>query len=354
MSRKTEIETRLAAIAVEAENEGADLDALLEETRSLKAELAAADQREQLRGLVAAGAGEEIRGFKPSAPNGEAYAINSEEYRTAWLKNLQQRDLTPAEQRAYVVANGAISTLVANDILSCVRDHAPLLERVNLIYSESQITYYVEGVHDAAADHTENAAITPAGDTLVPVTLSPAEIVKLVQISDAARSMSIPVFNDWLARTLGEAVAMKINSKIIAAITTAATDDAISGGITAANIQALLGAVKGAGVALLVNRATLFTKLLPLQDSSKHNLVSFAGTYSSASVYGVDIFVDDNVPDNTLLAADLGRVVCAMSEQINVKDAYDINTNSYKYLGVATFAVKAPFATSVGMISPAA
>ena len=47
--------------------------------------------------------------------------MDSEEYRTAWLKHLQGHDLTAAEQRAFTAANGAISTLVVNDIMTwCV------------------------------------------------------------------------------------------------------------------------------------------------------------------------------------------------------------------------------------------
>ena len=341
MNRKEEIEARLSEIRTEIDKPEADIDALSEEVRGLKAELKkieeVAEIRSKLRAAVAAGEGTVVRSFaKPAAS--EIPGIETEEYRTAWLKHLQGRDLTDMEQRAFTVANGAISKLVVNDIMAVVRDHAPLMERISMVYSGAKITYYVEGTNTAAADHTENATISPAADTVTAVELSPAEIVKMVQVSDAAQQMSVPVFNSWLSRTLGEAIARKINEKIITAISTAAASAGTA--IDAASVQALLGTVKGDGVAVLCNRKTLYTKLLPIQDNSKSSIVRFDGTYATARVYGVEVLVDDNVADNTVLAGDMTKAVGAMGEDINVRQAYDIDTNSYKYLGVALFDTK--------------
>lgn len=341
MNRKEEIESRLSAISTEMDAPGADLDALTEEVRSLKAELKqiedAAEKRSKLRASVAAGEGTVVRSFaKPAAS--EVPGVETEEYRTAWLKHLQGRDLTDMEQRAFTVANGAISKLVVNDIMDVVRDHAPLMERITMVYSGSKITYYIEGTNNAAEDHTENAQITPKADTVTPVELSPAEIVKMIQVSDAAQQMSIPVFNAWLSRTLGEAIARKINEKIIGVIAAAATSAGTS--IDAAGVQALLGSVKGEGVAVLCNRKTLYTKLLPIQDDGKSSIVRFEGTYSSARVYGVEVLVDDNVADDTVIAGDMTKAIGAMAEDITVRQQYDIDTNSYKYLGVAVFDTK--------------
>lgn len=341
MNRKDEIEARLAAIRDELEKPDANIDALTEEVRRLKNELqqinAAAEKRKKLREDVSSGLGTVIRTFKPNGSEDMPFAIDSEEYRTAWLKHMQGRDLSAVEQRAFTVANGAISQLVVNDIMTIVRDHAPLMERITMVYSASTITYYVEGTINPAKDHTENAAITPDNDSLNKVTLTPAEITKMVQVSDAARQMSVPAFNTWLTNMLGEAIARFINSKIIDAISTAAASAGST--ITAADVQALLGTVKGEKVAVICNRKTLYTKLLPLQDNAANNLVTFAGTYGSARLYGYDILVDDNVAENTVLAGDMSKVIGAMGEDINVREGYDIDTNSYKYLGVAVFAV---------------
>ena len=341
MNRREEIEARLDAIRIEGDKPDADLDNLTEEVRNLKKELKqldeAAEKRRKLLEDVEKNA-VVVREFSTPVPSEEPFALDSEEYRTAWLKRMQGKDLNDMEQRAYTVANGAISRLVVNDIMSVVRDHAPLMERITMVYSGSKITYYVEGTNAAAADHTENAEITAAADTLTAVELTPAEIVKLVQVSDAAQQMSIPVFNSWLARMLGEAIARKINEKVITAITTAATSAGTS--VDAATVQALLGSVKGEGVAILCNRKTLYTQLLPIQDNSKSSIVKFDGANNAAYVYGVEVLVDDNVADSTVLAGDMTKAVGAVGEDITVRRAYDIDTNSHKFLGVAVFDVK--------------
>ena len=353
MNRKEEIEARLAAIRTELEAPDADIEALTAEVRSLKAELAGieqqAEQRRQLREAVNGGQGTVVRSFAPAAQS-ESYAVDSEEYRTAWLKALLKRDLSPAEQRAYTAANGAISQLVVNDIMEVVRDHAPLMERITMIYSAEKITYYVEGTSAAATAHTENATITPSDDTLTPVTLTPAEIVKMVQVSKAARRMSIPVFNSWLTRTLGEAIARKINELIITAISAAATSAGTT--IDAAGVQTLLGSVKGNSLAVLVNRKTLYTQLLPLQDDSQNSIVRFEGTYSTARVYGVEVLVDDNMADGTVIAGDMTKAIGALGESINVTEAFDIDTNSYKYLGEALFDTKVGINAAFAKLAP--
>ena len=306
MNRIEEIEARMSAIASELESDGADIDALTAEVRSLKAEKQAIEEgirkRAELRSNVSAGAGTVVRTFSQQ-PEERTFGVDSKEYRAAWLKNLQGVTLSDAEMRAYTNANGAISSIVANNIMTVVRDHAPLLERMTVVYSPANISYYVEGTNNAAADHTENAAITAAADTLTKISLVPAEIVKLIQISDAAKVMSVDAFDAWLSRTLGEAIARKINSNIITAIGTAAASAGTT--ITAATVQTLLGSVKGDGLAIICNRKTLYTGLLPLQDNSKNSLVRFEG--AAATMYGVDVLVDDNVADSTVLAGDLTR-----------------------------------------------
>lgn len=345
-----EIEARLAAIPAELEKDGADLDALQEEVEDLKAKRKqltdAAEQRKKILDEVRAGGGVVVRSLPVQNPEVREITPDTEEYRSLWLRRLQGQELTEAEQRAYDKAGGAISVMTANSIMSVVRDHAPILERMTVLYSAANISYYVEGTNNAAEDHTENATITAAADTLTKVDLSPTEIVKLIQVSEAAKVMSVTAFESWLSKTLGEAIARLVNKKIIDALLSAASK--VGTGLTASDVQLLLGSVKGDGVAIICNRKTLFTKLLPLQDNSKSSIVRFDG--GAATVYGVDVLVDDNVADDKVLAGDLPKAVAAMPEQVTVRNSYDIDTNSYKYLGATMFDVKVGIASAFAKI----
>lgn len=351
MNRREEIRSRLEEIGRLVEQPDADLDALEAECRTLKEELATieaeAERRARIREAVNQGAGMVTRTFGGKA--NKEFSLDSEEYRTAWLKRMQGKELTDVEKRAYTAANGAISRLVVNDIMTVVRDHAPLLQDITVVYSASNIDFYVEGTNNDAQDHTENAEITPAADTLTKVSLSPAEIVKLIVVSDAAKQMSIPAFGAWIAKMLGEAVARKINEKIVTAITAAATSAGTT--ITTDTVQALLGSVTGNVVRIVCNRKTLFTKLLPLQDNSKSKIVTFDG--GAAAVYGVLVRVEEKVADDTVLAGDMSKAVAAMGEDITIRNAYDIDHNSYKYSGVALFDVKVGIASAFAKLAAA-
>ena len=350
-ARLEEIEARLAAIPAELEKDGADLDALKSEVTSLKAErkqiLDAVEKREKILDDIRSGGGQVVRAMT-NQPEERRLTPDTEEYRSLWLRHLQGKELTDVEQRAYTNANGAIAVMTANAIMSAVRDHAPILSRMTVIYSAVNLTYYVEGTNNEAQDHTENAAITAAADTLTKIQLVPAEIVKMIQVSEAAKLMSVTAFEAWLAKTLGEAIARKINNKIITALLSAASSADTS--ITAASVQALLGSVKG-DVTILCNRKALYTKLLPIQDNSKSSIVRFDG--GMATVYGVEVMIDDNVPDDTVAAGDLSKLIAAMAEDVTVRNQYDINTNSTKYLGVAVFDVKVGLASAFAKLAAA-
>ena len=332
-----ELRARAAEIRTAVNAPDADLDLLETEATQISERISAYEteqRRRAIAGRVAGGEGTVVRIFA----NRQEELLTSKEYRNAWLKNLQGVELSDAEQRAYTSGNGAISVITANAIMSAVRDHAPLLDRMTIVYSASNISYYVEGTNTEAEDHTENAAITAANDTLSKVSLAPGEITKLIQVSESAKAMSVDAFEAWLARNLGDAISRKINSKIISAIDDAASSAGTA--IDAAGVQALLGTVKGDGVAVICNRKTLYTKLLPIQDDSKSSIVRFEGGNSMARVYGVDVLMDDHVADDTVLAGDLTKLIGAMAESVSVRQGYDIDTNSYKYLGVALFDVK--------------
>lgn len=351
MSRLSEIESRLMEIRGLVDAEDADIDALTAETDSLMEErtkLQEAEQKRQamLRQIAAGQIGTEIETQEDTTMEERTFTLDSKEYRNAWLNHLRGVELSEVEQRAFATAGSAIATETANDIMTVIKENAPILGKMTVVRTGAITKYYVEGTNNDAIDHTENSAITAAADTLSPITLTPAEIVKMIQISEAVKAMSVDAFEAWIAKNIGEAIAAKINAKITAAITTAATSRGTA--VSAATVQALLGGVKGGNVTVICNRNVLFTKLLPLQDNSKNNLVSFAG--GSATIYGCPVLVDDSVAGTTILAGDLTKAVAALAEDINIRNQYDINTNSYKYLGVALFDVEVGVSSAFGKI----
>lgn len=74
---------------------------------------------------------------------------------------------------------------------------------------------------------------------------------------------------------------------------------------------------------------------MPLQDTSKNHIVTVQG--NSYFVYGYPVLLSDYVKEHEAFLGDFKKVCANLAEDINVKNAYDIDTNSYKYSGIAIF-----------------
>ena len=365
--RIKEIESRLAAIKQEIESRGAEMtaaeiDALEKETKDLTEEragiIAAAEKRSGILNTIAQGAGVVSRSFEQKpAEEGNDDPAASAEYRSAWLKQLRRLPLNDAEKRAYSNVAGAgaevIPTQTANEIISKIKTLAPMLNEVTLLHVKGAVKFAVEGTNNDAAIHAENAAITAAADTFTTVTLTGYEIIKLVQISDTVMTMSIAAFESWIVNMLAEAIARKIEDLIINGTgtnqpkgidkantwgTTNSVSVGASASITAANVQALIGLLNAGydrNAKFSMSKKTLFTDFMPLQDNSKNHIVTVQG--NNYFVYGYPVLLSDYVKDHEAFLGDFKKVCANLAENIGVKNAYDINTNSYKYSGIAIF-----------------
>lgn len=365
--RIKEIEARLAAIKKEIEERGdamkaEEIDALEKETKELTEEraglIAAAEKRNGILDNIAKGAGIVSRTFEQKQDNADPDdPFGTPEYRSAWLKNLRRLPLTDAEKRAYANASGTgaevVPTQTANEIISKVKKLAPMLNEVTLLHVKGAVKFAVEGTNNDAAIHKENAAITAAADTLTTVTLTGYEIIKLVQISDTVMTMSIAAFESWIVDMLAEAIARKVEDffingtgssqpKGIDKANTWGAENSVTvtkaGFLTAANVQTLIGLLNAGydrNAKFAMSKKTLFTDFMPLQDNSKNHIVTVQG--NNYFVYGYPVLLSDYVKEHEAFLGDFKKVCANLAENINVKNAYDIDTNSYKYSGIAIF-----------------
>lgn len=365
--RIKEIEARLAAIKKEIEERGdamkaEEIDALEKETKELTEEraglIAAAEKRNGILDNIAKGAGIVSRTFEQKQDNADPDdPFGTPEYRSAWLKNLRRLPLTDAEKRAYANASGTgaevVPTQTANEIISKVKKLAPMLNEVTLLHVKGAVKFAVEGTNNDATIHKENEAITAAADTLTTVTLTGYEIIKLVQISDTVMTMSIAAFESWIVDMLAEAIARKVEDffingtgssqpKGIDKANTWGAENSVTvkkaDSLTAANVQTLIGLLNAGydrNAKFAMSKKTLFTDFMPLQDNSKNHIVTVQG--NNYFVYGYPVLLSDYVKEHEAFLGDFKKVCANLAENINVKNAYDIDTNSYKYSGIAIF-----------------
>lgn len=360
--RLKEIEARKAEIksALENPDEKVDLKSINEELDSLNAEKEAIEERAALARSLETGA--EVPDKEEKAPTvedtkeerNEVKNMNKE-YRSAYLKNLRGLELTDAEKSAFTVsgAGAVIPVETADEIMKKIKDQAPLLNEITLLNVKGNVKFAVEGVKTDAAGHTENATISADGDTLVTVSLNGYEITKKIQVSDSVMTMSNDAFEGWLTTMIAEMLADKICYLIIKgsgtneatgvdkANTWGATNSVTVGktaSLTEANVQALIGMLKagyGKNAKFLMNNETLFNDFMPLQNLAKNSIVTEKdGTYY---VYGKEVMLSDDVAAHEAYLGNFKKYVGNLAEEVTIVSGFDIDTNSYKYLGKAIF-----------------
>ncbi len=310
--RIDEINARLAAIQDEVDNAtGEALTALEREVSELTAErqqiLDEVQTRQQLRSNIAAGivTGTIIEhNEEENNMENRTFAIDSVEYREAFLMGLQGRELN-AEQRAAVTASAAIPTQTMNEIVHRL-ELAPIINAVDVTYIPGNVTYPVEGTVAAASWVAMGTAATDSADTLNAVTLGAYKLIKTVEITADVAAMSVDAFETWLVNRL----ANKIQRAVAAGIMTGTGSSQATGlssrssdgtytkaGITYSDVMSIIAKLPSeyaAGASFVMSRATFYGNVLNIQDTSKHPIV-VADVQSPAkfNILGFPVIIED-------------------------------------------------------------
>jgi len=354
-------EVRVATDA-EAVNKAADEK---KELLTRKAELEALEQRKQTalniqNGIISPKIIDTRKEDKPMEfENMRPEDIRAtEEYRSAFLKGLQNKPLTDLEKRANEMAStdvsGVIPTMTQERIFNKLKQYAPLMSEITLLQVPGNVTFAIEGTNNAAAKHAENTLIEPAGDTMMSVTLAGFEIVKVLRISKTVQAMAINAFESWLVDILGENIAAKIGEYIIYgsgssepkgidyAATWTDTSNAVSPAgtkyPTAAELVELVSYLKGGyhrNAKWLMNSTDFWGGIVAAQDNNKFKIL----TDDYQRLLGYPILLDDNVASGDIFFGDFRKVVGNLSQNITVDRSTESGFlyNSIDYRGTAIF-----------------
>lgn len=280
---------------------------------------------------------------------------NEKTYRSAYFKKLMRKELTEEEQRALSTTTTAtIPTETSENIFSKALQIVPLLNEIELFHVRGNLKFAVETVRSEAGYHEENSTNINTDSTavLTTVSLGGYEFTKLIQVSASMLNQSIDAFENWLVNMLAESIATALENQII----NGSGDGQVKGigsitytdansvqynestGLTAANVREAVGKLNGFydnGAKIAMSKRTLFTKFMGLQDKSKTDVVKVEG--NTYYVYGYPVILSDQVATGTAYLGNFKKYVGNLSADIEVKSDFDIDTNSYKYLGVCEF-----------------
>ena len=306
---------RRAQIASEIETEGADLDALEAEAKSINEELerrkAEEAQRKEVREAVADGDGEKIKSFEENNKMTNEEIRASHEYNVAYANYIKtgKDDECRALLTELVSGTVPVASYVA-DRISTAWDKLGIMALVKKTYIKGILKVGFERSATAATVHTEStSAVAEETLTLGTVTLTPASIKKWISVSDEALDLSGEAFLDYIVDELTYQIAKKAQNELISKITalsTTAATNAVSVGSIAANpavgvVAQALGTLSddAANPVIVMNKGTW----------AKFKAAQYAAGYNIDVFEGLPVYFDNSLPVASTTTTDVYMIV---------------------------------------------
>lgn len=281
---------------------------------------------------------EEKTMFNPITANLEANkniaadSHSTPEYRSAFFKTLLGKDLTDAESRALAAAQAekradafntlsnsaaVVPTTTLNEVVKQARGTNGLYNAVRLFSVPNNLAVPVGTPTDAAAWHTEGAAVDREKVESTSVTFTGRELIKVLSMSAAVKRMEISAFERYITDELKSCIADAIGAAIVSGTGTGQPTGILSGvtwtakknlittkSLTTDDLLAAI-ALMPAGYAgnakFAMSTATLFGTVYPLKNANGDYFFMDADKGGTRRLFGFEVIIDDNIPAGTIL-----------------------------------------------------
>jgi len=362
-----QVEERLAALDVEVREatEAEAVEKAAEEKKGLltrKAELVDLEQRKKTALELNEGkAPEKIIEARKEEKKMEVEKMldhSSEEYRSAWLKNLQGKELNEVEKRALAGGTSALPEATANKVVEILVDTVPLLNEIELFRMPGSINIAVEVTAPGATREAAGGLVTESTAVLRQVTLAGYNMNAFIRLGADLAQQAVSAFEDWLTRKLADAIGNKIEDFIVNGDGTGdpkgieyyATWDVGDGtGVdwTGSSGAALAVADLDAAIGLLpakydrdskfvMSKKTFYTNVANLTDLNNLPVVEREGR--NFYVRGYPVVFSNYVTTGTIFFGDFKRgMVGNLSSNIQVEKQRNLAYNAWDFLGWAVF-----------------
>jgi len=335
-----QLEARQAELAG-MDTEGAATEELEEranELEAIKAELqaradAAAKAEEERQKVAESNMDAVIKEFKMEDKKMEnRFAIESPEYREAYLKKLQGKELS-AEERNAVTATAAIPTQTMNEIVHRLELN-PMIAAVDFTQIPGYVTYPAESSVAGASWLDIDTASTDSADALQAIALGAYKLIKTVEITADVEAMSIDAFEAWLVSRLVNKIEKALDAGILAGTgTTQATGIAVTkssadgtfkrAGIKWGDICEIMGKLPGEyhpNATFVMHPTLFFGKVLGMTDTAGQRVVvNEPQANRKFNLLGFPVIVDGNCSTADILFGDLKAYKLNLAKAIEVK-----------------------------------
>lgn len=255
------------------------------------------------------------------------------EYRSAFFKTLQGADLTTDERRAFDLVNvekrssefntlsnaaAVVPTQTLNEIVTKARDMGGIMSIARAFNVPANVSIPVATPGSAAQWHVEGQAVETEKVTTVPVTFGAYELMKVLSLSAATRTMSIAAFESYLTdeltnsimATLAQGMVDGTGSGQATGITTGITWDTTNmveatDAFEFADVLKAIAMLKRGysnGAKFVCNNTTLYTDLYGLHDDNNRPIyLADLVNGGAGRILGFDVVVDDYMADHDVL-----------------------------------------------------
>lgn len=283
----------------------------------------------------------------------------TQEYRSAFLKNLQNKPLDDTEKRVLTTGTGAtaaVPTETLNMIIDKMRQTSVLFSKINVSYIAGNVSFVVADAKNDAAWKAEGTDGTPADDTVTEVSLLGYELIKLVEISAAAEAMTISAFEQYIVAEISRKMSIAIENAILngagagsneptgiftgvtfgagnsKTYTTLSYDDIV-------DITVLLPTMYHQGAEFVCSRTFALGKIRKIKDTNGNPIfVPSTVAGQPPTILGYPVTIDDYMPDDdTLLFGDLSYYRMNFAKAIEISSDRSVGFKSGKitYRGLA-------------------
>ena len=339
-----DLEARKLAIASEVEKEGADLDALEQEVRDIKAELEsrreAAQKQAEIRKKVAEGDGEVIDNIIPKQEERKMFNRDSIEYR-----EIIGRELNEEERAALTSAGAVIPTMTVNAVWDKLTGTPDLLGKVDVSQFPTYVRFPKATTKAAATGQAVGATITESSDVIGYIDLIPNEYVKLLTVGADIDHMAVSAVHDWIVNNLVDSIRAEINKDIIVGTGTnelkgiltsvSADSTAIPATVTKASLLKIMGALGSnyqAGACWIMTPAMFYENVMTLAALNDYII----NDGFSFKLFGHDVVLMSELlvsTKETILYGDLKAYKLNIFKPLEVKPFETATTTNIQFRG---------------------
>lgn len=334
------------------------------------------DKAAQAKAPAPAGNSTESRGFKPFGMGVETIDPEtvhaSAEYRSAFFKRLQGKELTTTERRAldnaarverradaYATSGNnpaVIPTETLNEIIRKAGKANGLFDEVRKLQVPANVAVPVATPATPAKWNTEGANVDSEATDTAPVSFAANELIKVFSISAKVKTMAVDAFESYLTDELNNSVVEAIADAVVngtgngqplgilKGVTWNASNKVTTTALTYGDIVKAMGLLAGgyqSNAVFALSTATLYNSVYNLTDGNKRPIfVQDAQRDNVGYILGRRVVVDDHIPAGTIIYGDFKdfyavNIANGIAVESSTESSFKSGRVDYRALAVA-------------------